>query len=104
MLTDEQLDKLAEKLLKKIALEPSVELKGTQIMDKHGNVHDLANLVTTRCIIDTGVSLHIAVEPIREVSYYWFSSGGSMRTSEQLADLIHEQKDNSSYVISVHEF
>lgn len=80
--------------------KPVDELSGTEIRDKYGVVHDLAELVESECVIDTGVALHMAVRDY----YSWTSSGGSSHSSEKLANLIREHADDPDVEITIHKF
>lgn len=80
------------------------ELSDTEIKDKDGVVHDLAELVKSECVIDTGVALYMAVHDIYDVDYCWVSSGGVTHSSALLADLIRENSDDPDVEITVHKF
>jgi len=80
------------------------ELSSTEIKDKDGVVHDLAELVKCQCVIDTGITLHFAVHDFFGVDYCWVSSGGSSHSSEMLANLIWENADDPDIEITVHKF
>lgn len=75
-------------------------LSDTEIKDKDGVVHDLAELVKSECVIDTGVALHMSVRDY----YSWTSSGGSSHSSEKLAKLIQEHADDPDVEITVYKF
>lgn len=97
--TREAFRKIAE-LVDIMGIEFEQELSDTEIMDKDGVVHDLAELVKSGCVIDTGVALHMAVHDY----YTWTSSGGSSHSSEKLAKLIQEHADDPDVEITVYKF
>lgn len=113
MLTDEQIDELTTRLLKKIApmldieyQEPQEPQPVTTIEDENGLVHDLAKLVNTQCLIDTGISVFMAVQDFTNLDAdpYWMSREGIKYTPEKLAELINLQVLDSEVTITVHEF
>lgn len=108
MLADEQLDELADKLLKKIApklgVELEEELSDTEIKDTNGTVHDLAKLVFKKCVINNGHILHMSVRDCGVLSEYWVSSGGTPRTTMELAEIIREHMDDEDYYLMVYTF
>ena len=111
MLTDEQLDELTTRLLKKIApmlgLEYEEPQPVTTIEDENGLVHDLAKLVNMQCIIDTGMGTFMAVQDYTDlkVDPYWMAWDGQKYTPEELAERINLMAPgNSDIVINVHEF
>lgn len=108
MISDEQLEQLAEYLLKtlesKAYAEPEKELSDTQIVDKNGVVHDLKELENTSCVIDTGVSVHMFVQDFYSYKDRWISSHGYENTSERLAALIRKHYSDPDCVITVHKF
>lgn len=84
--------------------KPVDELSGTEIRDKGGVVHDLAELVKSECVIDTGVALHMAVHDFYTLDNLWVSSGGFSHSSERLAKLIQEHADDPDVEITIHKF
>ena len=113
MLTDEQLDELTTRLLKKIAPMLGLEYAEpepqpvTTIEDENDLVHDLAKLVSTQCLIDTGMDTFMAVQDFTDLDAdpYWMSWSGQTYTPEELAERINLMAPgNSDIVINVHEF
>lgn len=84
--------------------KPVDELSDTEIKNKDGVVHDLAELVKSECVIDTGIALHMAVHDFYTLDNMWVSSGGSSHSSERLAKLIREHADDPDVEITVHKF
>ena len=84
--------------------KPVDELSDTEIRDKDGVVHDLAELVKSECVIDTGIALHMAVHDFYTLDNMWVSSGGSSHSSERLAKLIREHADDPDVEITVYKF
>ena len=84
--------------------KPVDELSYTEIKDKDGVVHDLAELVKSECVIDTGVALHMAVHDFYTLDNMWVSSGGFSHSSERLAKLIREHADDPDVEITVYKF
>jgi hypothetical protein len=112
MLTDEQLDELTTRLLKKIAPMLGLEYEEpesqpvTTIEDENGIVHDLAKLVNTQCLIDTGMGTFMAVQDYTDLKAdpYWMAWDGQKYTPEELAERINLMAPgNSDIVINVHE-
>ncbi len=113
MLTDEQFDDLTARLLKKIAPMLGLEYEEpesqpvTTIEDENGLVHDLAKLVSTQCLIDTGIDTFMAVQDFTDLDAdpYWMSWSGRKYTPEELVEHINLMAPgNSDIVINVHEF
>lgn len=110
MLTDEQLDELTTRLLKKIApmlgLEYEEPQPVTTIEDKNGLVHDLAKLVNMQCVIDTDTSIFMAVQDFTNLDTdpYWMSREGTKYTPEELAELINLMALDGEVTINIHEF
>lgn len=110
MPTDEQLDELTTRLLKKIApmlgLEYEEPQPVTTIEDENGLVHDLAKLVNMQCIIDTGTSIFMAVQDFTNLDTdpYWMSREGTTYTPEELAELINLMALDGEVAINIHEF
>lgn len=84
--------------------KPVDELSDTEIRDKDGVVHDLAELAKSECVINTGVALHMAVHDNYTLDNPWVSSGGFSHSSERLANLIREHADDSDVEITVYKF
>lgn len=84
--------------------KPVDELSDTEIRDKDGVVHDLTELVKSKCVIDTGVALHMAVHDFYTLDNLWVSSGGFSHSSERLANLIREHADDPDVEITVYKF
>lgn len=110
MLNDEQLDGLTTRLLKKIApmlgLEYEEPQNPTTIEDENGLVHDLAKLVNTQCLIDTGMGTFMAVRDFTNLDAdpYWMSWDGQKYTPEELAERINLMAPgNSDIVITIHK-
>lgn len=112
MLTDEQLDDLTARLLKKIAPKLGLEYEEpepqpvTTIEDNNGLTHDLAKLVDTQCLIDTGSGIIMAVQDYTDLDAdpYWMSWEGTTYTPEKLAELINLMVLDDNATITVHEF
>ncbi len=108
MLTDEQFDELADKLLKKIAPKLGVELEeepsDTEIKDQNGAVYDLETLVRKKCLINNGHCLQMSVHDYGALSEYWVSSSGTVRTSRELAELIKGHEDDPDYCLGIYTF
>ena len=79
------------------------ELSDTEIKNKDGVVHDLAELVKSECVIDT-LTLHMAVHDFYTLDNMWVSSGGFSHSSERLAKLIREHADDPDVEITVYKF
>lgn len=80
-------------------------LNGTMIKDKNDVIHDLANLVTQRCVIDTGDTTYMAVHT-RIGSYkFWVANHGQECSSWELAQYIRQKyPSRKNPVITVHMF
>ena len=113
MLNDEQIDDLTTRLLKKIAPMLGLEYEKpepqpvTTIEDENGLVHDLAKLVNTQCLIDTGLDTFMAVQDFTDLDAdpYWMSWSGRKYTPKELVEYINlVAPGNSDIVINVHEF
>nr|DAN30711.1 MAG TPA: hypothetical protein [Caudoviricetes sp.] len=85
-------------------VKPVDELSDTEIRDKDGVVHDLAELAKSECVIDTGVALHMTVHDYYTCINGWTSSGGFSHSSERLAKLIQEHADDPDVEITVYKF
>ena len=99
--TREAFRKIAE-LVDILGIKPIEELSNTEIVNKDGVVHDLSELVKTKCVINTGVCLHMAVHTAYEDLF--ISSGGNQFTPKRLAELIHEHSEDPDVEITVHKF
>lgn len=99
--TREAFRKIAE-LVDILGIKPIEELSNTEIVDKDGVVHDLSELIKTKCVINTGVCLHMAVHTAYED--FFISSGGNQFTPKRLAELIHEHSEDPDVEITVHKF
>lgn len=99
--TREAFRKIAE-LVDILGIKPIEELSNTEIVDKDGVVHDLSELIKTKCVINTGVCLHMAVHTAYEDLF--ISSGGNQFTPKRLAELIHEHSEDPDVEITVHKF
>lgn len=84
--------------------KPVDELSDTEIRDKDGVVHDLAERAKSECVINTGVALHMAVHDYYTLDNLWVSSGGFSHSSERLAKLIQEHADAPDVEITVYKF
>ena len=111
MSTNEQFDAWVEEVHRKLVelaavldVKPVAELSDTEIEDKDGAVHDLAELVKSGCVIDTGVALHMAIHDYYTCINGWTSSGGFSHSSERLAKLIREHADDPDVEITVYKF
>lgn len=101
MLTDEQFDELADKLLKKIATQLGVDLEeevkpDLSFKDKNGVTRYLDECEAP-CVITTNRSffLHVEVgiEGLESYEEYWLSSWGDKFDAAKLADVL---RNNSS--------
>lgn len=104
--TREAFRKIAE-LVDIMGIEFEQELSDTEIVDKDGVVHDLAELVKTNCVIDNGYGVIFVA--IRD--YYggpdgrFVSSAGKyFNHPEDLAKLFREHADDPDAEITVHKF
>lgn len=110
-MTEANFDAWIEEVRRKVAelsdlldAKPVDELSDTEIRDKDGVVHDLAELVKSRCVIDTGIALHMAIHDYYTCINRWTSSGGCSHSSERLAKLIREHADDPNVEITVYKF
>lgn len=100
MLTDEQLDELADKLLKKIAPKLGVELEEDQpksatiVRDRDGGEYDLEQCDIWPCVITAEGSyfLHVeeGIEGNDDYEAYWMSTWGDRFSTRQLASILTE--------------
>lgn len=100
MLTDEQFDELADKLLKKIAPKLGVELEKDQpksatiVRDRDGGEYDLEQCAIGPCVITVeGVYYLFVEEGIAgndDYKEYWMSTWGDRFSTRQLASILTE--------------
>lgn len=100
MLTDEQFDELADKLLKKIAPKLGVELEeeqpksATVVRDKYGEEYDLEQCAIGPCVITGEGSYFLHVEegiPGKDdYKDYWITTWGDRFSTQQLASILTE--------------
>ena len=100
MLTDEQFDELADKLLKKIAPKLGVELEEDQpksatiVRDRDGGEYDLEQCAIGPCVITVeGVYYLFVEEGIAgndDYKEYWMSTWGDRFSTRQLASILTE--------------
>lgn len=79
-------------------------LNGTMIEDKNGVIHDLADLVAQRCVIDTGTTTYMAVQLTFMSHNIWIANSGQECSSWELARLIRNHPKNRNAIITVHMF
>ena len=110
-MTEDNFDAWIEEVRRKVTelsdmldAKPVDELSDTEIRGKDGVVHDLAELVKSECVIDTGVAIHMAVHDFYTLDNVWVSSGGYSHSSERLAKLIGEHADDLDVEITVYKF
>ena len=96
---------LAE-ILRKLADRLDVKLNDTEIVDKNGTVHDLAELAKSACVISTGVSHIMSLDDYCAYSGpRWVTYDGQFYNhSEDLAKAIREHADDPDVEITVHKF
>lgn len=100
MLTDEQFDEIADKVLKKIAPKLGVELEedqpksATVVRDKDGEEYDLVSCAIGPCVITVeGVYYLFVEEGIAgndDYNEYWMSTWGDRFSTRQLATILTE--------------
>ena len=100
MLTDEQFDELAEKLLKKIAPKLGVELEeekpksDTIVWDKDGTKYDLEQCAIGPCVISVEGVNYLYVESgipgNTDYEEYWMSTWGDKFSTRELASILTE--------------
>lgn len=100
MLNDEQLDELAERLLKKLAPKLGVELEekqpksATVVQDKYGEEYDLEQCAIGPCIISVEGAYYSHVEEgipgSDDYKDYWMSTWGDKFSTQQLASILTE--------------
>lgn len=100
MLTDEQFDELADKLLKKITPKLGVELEEEQpksatiVRDKDGTEYDLEQCAIGPCVIvvEGAYYLHVEEGIIGSDHYkeYWMSTWCDKFSNKELASILTE--------------
>lgn len=100
MLTDEQFDELADKLLKKIAPKLGVELEEEQpkpstiVRDKDGVDYDLEQCAIGPCVVTVDGVYYLHVEEgicgSEDYKYYLISTWGDKFSTEELASILTE--------------
>lgn len=100
MLTDEQFDELADKLLKKIAPKLGVELEeeqpksATVVRDRDGEEYDLKQCAIGPCVITVEGSYYSHVEEgipgNDDYKEYWMSTWGDRFSTRELASILTE--------------
>lgn len=100
MLTDEQFDELADKLLKKIAPKLGVELEkeqpksATVVRDKDGEEYDLEQCATGPCVVTTEGTYYSFIEDgiygSDDYREYWVSTYGEKFSTAELAGILTE--------------
>ena len=100
MLTDQQFDELAEKLLKKIAPKLGVELEeektksDTIVWDKDGTKYDLEQCAIGPCVISVEGAYYLYVESgipgNTDYEEYWMSTWGDKFSTRELASILTE--------------
>lgn len=100
MLTDEQFDELADKLLKKIAPKLGVELEeeqpksATVVRDKDGEEYDLEQCAIGPCVVTTEGTYYSFTEDgicgFDDYEEYWMSTWGDKFSTRELASILTE--------------
>lgn len=100
MLTDEQFDELADKLLKKIAPQLGVELEeeqpksATVVRDKDGTEYDLEQCAIGPCVISVEGVYYLYVEEgipgNDDYKEYWMSTWADKFSTRELATILTE--------------
>ena len=100
MLTDEQFDELADKLLKKIAPKLGVELEeeepkpSTVVRDKDGTEYDLEQCAIGPCVITVEGAYYSFIEDgicgSDDYKEYWMSTWGSKFSTSELAEILND--------------
>lgn len=102
----EALRKIAE-LVDILGIKSIEELSDTEIMDKNGVIHDLAELVKTNCVIDNGCGvIFVAIRDYHggPDGRFVSSAGKYFNHPEDLAKLFREHADDEDYLVTVHTF
>lgn len=100
MLTDEQFDELADKVLKKIAPKLGVELEeekpksSTVVRDKDGKEYDLEQCAIGPCVVVVGGVYYLHVESgilgNDDYEEYWMSTWADTFSTRELATILTE--------------
>lgn len=100
MLTDEQFDELADKLLKKIAPKLGVDLEeekpksDTIVWDRDGSEYDLEQCAIGPCVISVEGAYYLFVEEgiegNEDYEAYWMSTWGDRFSTRELASILTE--------------
>lgn len=100
MLTDEQFDELADRLLKKIAPKLGVELEeeqpksATVVRDKDGEEYDLEQCAIGPCVVTTEGTYYSFTEDgicgSDDYREYWVSTWGDKFSTVELASILTE--------------
>lgn len=100
MLTDEQFDMLADKLLKKIAPKLGVELEeeqpksGAIVWDRDGTKYDLEQCAIGPCVISVEGAYYLHVEEgicgAEDYKDYWISTWCDKFSTRELATILTE--------------
>ena len=100
MLTDEQFDELADRLLKMLAPKLGVELEeaepkpSTVVRDRDGSEYDLEQYAIGPCVISVEGAYYSHVEEgiLGNDDYedYWMSTWGDKFSTQQLASILTE--------------
>lgn len=98
MLTDEQFDELADRLLKKIATQLGVELEeekpksDTTVWDKDGTEYDLEQCAIGPCVISVEGVYYLYVEEgipgNDDYKEYWMSTWADKFSTRELANIL----------------
>ena len=85
--------------------KPVAELSDTEIRDKDGVVHDLAELAKFPCVISTGVNYIMSIDDYHAISGpRWVTySGHFYNHPEELAKAIRDHADDPDVEITVHK-
>ena len=100
MLTDEQFNELADRLLKKIAPKLGVELEeeqpksATVVRGRDGGEYDLEQCAIGPCVITAEVNYFLHVEEgipgNDDYKDYWITTWGDKFSTQQLASILTE--------------
>ena len=99
MLTDEQFDELADRLMKKIAPQLGVELEeekpksDTVVRDRDGTEYDLEQCAIGPCVISVEGAYYLYVEEgipgNDDYKEYWMSTWGDKFSTGELAGILN---------------
>lgn len=99
MLTDEQFDELADRLMKKIAPQLGVELEeekpksDTIVRDKDGTEYDIEQYAIGPCVISVEGTYYLFVEEgipgNDDYKEYWMSTWGDKFSTRELAGILN---------------